>query len=628
MSNLENVKLSNTGKMFVAAAAVTAGTFVQVNQNEHAVNADDTQSAVKNLGKTVNTYKIQAGDTLTKIAKANNVALDDLVKLNGITNKNMIIVGQSLQLSENENVAVDGTKISDLKYNANADTNSDHFMTVSEYNAWVNDGRQVAATSVTETVEATATSTKSDTNAVVDGTNVADLQYNANADTNSDGYMTVSEYNNWVNNGRPAVNTDTTTTEDNAATSNNDTTTTENNTTASNNDASATANVAADGTNAADLQYNANADTDGDGYMTVSEYNNWVNNGRPEANNDTTTTATEDNATASKNDNDATANANTAVDGTNVADLQYNANADTDGDGYMTVSEYNNWVNNGRPEANNDTTTATEDNATASNNDNDATANANTAVDGTNVADLQYNANADTDGDGYMTVSEYNNWVNNGRPEANTDTNTTDESATASKNDNDATANANTAVDGTNVADLQYNANADANGDGYMTVSEYNDWVNNGRPEANNNQATDNNAGETSNDTATDNNSQNQGSWYDVAMSLVGIPYVWGGHTPSSGLDCSGFTAWVYNHSGMTSNFPAYTVAQENATTSISVAAAQPGDLLFWGTPGATYHVGIYLGNNQFIAAPQPGDVVRVQTLTASWMPSFAGTLR
>ncbi|WP_201781087.1 CAP domain-containing protein, partial [Weissella kandleri] len=129
--------------------------------------------------------------------------------------------------------------------------------------------------------------------------------------------------------------------------------------------------------------------------------------------------------------------------------------------------------------------------------------NNNGGVDGTNIADLQYNVNADAEGDGFMSVSEYNNWVNNGRPEVAapaSDTSTTEAPAT----------NNNVAVDGTNIADLQYNVNADANGDGFMSVDEYNNWVNNGRPAAaapvenapaaNNNQASNNSAG---NSTAT-----------------------------------------------------------------------------------------------------------------------------
>ena len=59
-----------------------------------------------------------------------------------------------------------------------------------------------------------------------------------------------------------------------------------------------------------------------------------------------------------------------------------------------------------------------------------------------------------------------------------------------------------------------------------------------------------------------------------------------------------------------------------------SVSAAQPGDLLFWGTPGATYHVGIYLGNNQYASAPTFGQIVKVQTISSYFYPSFAGRVK
>lgn len=117
---------------------------------------------------------------------------------------------------------------------------------------------------------------------------------------------------------------------------------------------------------------------------------------------------------------------------------------------------------------------------------------------------------------------------------------------------------------------------------------------------------------------------QTTSNWESLAKSLIGTPYVWGGKTPA-GFDCSGFVAYVLNNSGRTSNFPSYTVAEESAVTQIPVSQAQPGDILFWGDHGSTYHTAIYLGNNQFIDAPQPGDTVGIHQMYASWMPSFAG---
>lgn len=91
------------------------------------------------------------------------------------------------------------------------------------------------------------------------------------------------------------------------------------------------------------------------------------------------------------------------------------------------------------------------------------------------------------------------------------------------------------------------------------------------------------------------------------AQSFIGTPYVWGGSTPS-GFDCSGLTQYVYAHFGK--QIGRNTIAQESAGAHIPVSQAQVGDLLFWGTPGSTYHVAIYLGGNSFVAAPEPGQSV------------------
>ena len=74
------------------------------------------------------------------------------------------------------------------------------------------------------------------------------------------------------------------------------------------------------------------------------------------------------------------------------------------------------------------------------------------------------------------------------------------------------------------------------------------------------------------------------------------------------------------------------TVGQEQnvATTDVSSVSdvinnARPGDLLFWGSHGASYHVAIYIGNGQFVAAPQPGQNVDVENVSNYFMPSFIG---
>ena len=104
------------------------------------------------------------------------------------------------------------------------------------------------------------------------------------------------------------------------------------------------------------------------------------------------------------------------------------------------------------------------------------------------------------------------------------------------------------------------------------------------------------------------------------AESLIGVPYVYGGTTPS-GFDCSGFVQYVYGHFGV--NLPRTTTQQENCGTQIPVSQAQPGDLYFWGNKGSAYHVAICIGNGKYIAAPEPGQSVSIGS-TQYFQPSFA----
>lgn len=105
------------------------------------------------------------------------------------------------------------------------------------------------------------------------------------------------------------------------------------------------------------------------------------------------------------------------------------------------------------------------------------------------------------------------------------------------------------------------------------------------------------------------------------AYKYLGVPYVWGGKTPA-GFDCSGFTSYVFRQAyGM--EIGSWTGAQENLGAKISVSQAQPGDLLFWGSAGSTYHVAIYLGGGSYIHAPFEGRTVEVNTIS-NFTPQFA----
>ncbi|WP_319467376.1 NlpC/P60 family protein [uncultured Trichococcus sp.] len=106
------------------------------------------------------------------------------------------------------------------------------------------------------------------------------------------------------------------------------------------------------------------------------------------------------------------------------------------------------------------------------------------------------------------------------------------------------------------------------------------------------------------------------GDVVSIAAKYIGVPYVWGGKTPS-GFDCSGFTSYVFREAyGI--EIGGYTVPQENSGTQIAVSAAQAGDLIFWGSRGATYHVAIYVGGGQYIHAPAPGQTVTYSSYNLS----------
>lgn len=94
-----------------------------------------------------------------------------------------------------------------------------------------------------------------------------------------------------------------------------------------------------------------------------------------------------------------------------------------------------------------------------------------------------------------------------------------------------------------------------------------------------------------------------------IAKRYLGIPYVAGGTTPATGFDCSGFTSFVYRQAGI--SIPR--VSRDQYAASTHVSNPQPGDLVFFGDP--VHHVGIYAGNNMMIAAPYPGQVVRLQPI-------------
>jgi peptidoglycan DL-endopeptidase CwlO len=108
-----------------------------------------------------------------------------------------------------------------------------------------------------------------------------------------------------------------------------------------------------------------------------------------------------------------------------------------------------------------------------------------------------------------------------------------------------------------------------------------------------------------------------------IAMQYLGVPYVWGGASPS-GFDCSGFVMYVFAQVGV--SLPHHAASQFNYGVSVSRDELQPGDLVFFDGLG---HVGIYIGGGQFIHAPHTGDVVKISSIDDSWYAaSWVGAKR
>jgi cell wall-associated NlpC family hydrolase len=107
-----------------------------------------------------------------------------------------------------------------------------------------------------------------------------------------------------------------------------------------------------------------------------------------------------------------------------------------------------------------------------------------------------------------------------------------------------------------------------------------------------------------------------------IALSQRGVHYSWGGSSPRTGFDCSGFTRWVFAHVGI--DLPHQSGEQFSLGSEVPIRALEPGDLVFFSHLG---HVGIYVGHGLFVHAPQTGQVVSTMRLSSRFA-SYDGARR
>lgn len=113
------------------------------------------------------------------------------------------------------------------------------------------------------------------------------------------------------------------------------------------------------------------------------------------------------------------------------------------------------------------------------------------------------------------------------------------------------------------------------------------------------------------------------------AMSLIGVPYRYGGNSPTTGMDCSGFLKYVFKQS-LEINLPRTAAEIAKVGNAISRAELRPGDLVLFNTMNRpNSHIGLYLGNDQFIHAPRTGRNIGIDSLNNSyWKKHYTGARR
>ena len=105
-----------------------------------------------------------------------------------------------------------------------------------------------------------------------------------------------------------------------------------------------------------------------------------------------------------------------------------------------------------------------------------------------------------------------------------------------------------------------------------------------------------------------------------TALQQLGKPYKYGSASPSSGFDCSGLVYYSHKKAGV--SVPRDTRGQIAKMTDVRRTQLQPGDLLFYKIKGNPRHVGIYIGNRQFVHAPSSGKRVKIENMNADYWRS------
>jgi len=265
------------------------------------------------------TVEVQSGDTLSKIAAANNTTVDALAKANGISNKDLILAGSSLEINATQEVSglsEDGTSytvqsgdtLSKIAEKTGVDVSVLSSLNSLSNTDLVLTGQELSLKASTTQATSSAATTVTAASAQSSSVDTSNLKYIAAADTDSNNFMTLDEYNTYVANGG---STSSAATESSAS--------------------SASASSATE-----DITYIAAADSDNDGYMTMAEYNAYKANGGSTSSSAQATTST------------ASSSASTSSASSSTSDnITYVAAADTNNDGYMTMAEYNAYKANG-----------------------------------------------------------------------------------------------------------------------------------------------------------------------------------------------------------------------------------------------------------------------------------------